>query len=202
MLLAIVAIIALLVFCFIHWFTSRKKKNELLYLKQFIEQLEKQISDDNKKHNELIESKNAELEKQKDILTKNNDILISEISNLQSSIEPLSDVFRAILTAIRKDSPQQLNRSIKKLLNESFFNHIYRYVNYTHSQLMEDMKSSETLTKREIDIVCLYLCHLPDSIIQIYANMTNTRSVNKLKKTIAMKLKADDSAKIENLRRF
>ena len=155
-------------------------------------------------HRDLAEMRKfiEQLENQKSSLSDNNLTLYKEIVNLQSSIEPLSDVFRTILTAIRRKPGTKLDSIIKNLLTESFFAHIYKYVDYTHHDLMEEMKSSQSLSKRDIDIVCLYLCHLPDSVIQIYADLTNIRSVNKLKKTIAVKLKDSKDATIEKLRKF
>ena len=155
-------------------------------------------------HRDLTEMRKfiEQLENQKSYLADNNLTLYDQIDNLQNSIEPLTDVFRTILTAVRKSSGAQLDKTIKNLLTETFFSHIYKYVDYTHHDLMEEMKSSQSLSKRDIDIVCLYLCHLPDSVIQIYADITNIRSVNKLKKTIAVKLRDSKDATIENLRKF
>ena len=142
------------------------------------------------------------IEQQKSLLSNRNEELSGEIRNLQNSIESLSAVFRAIFTAIQKNPGRQLDATIKSLLTEKFFRNIYQYVEYTHNDLLNEIRSSGILNKREIDIVCLYLCHLPDSVIQVYAGLTNIRSVNKIKKTIAVKLKASSDASIKNLRKF
>ena len=176
--------------------TIKLLENEILSLKS---QLNKTESSNEKQN--LLEQVD-ELEQERTTLTSNCKLLENEVTNLQNSIAPLSDVFRAILTATRKKDSRILDEAIKGIMTDSFFNHIHEYVSLTQPQLLTEMRQTKSLSKNDINIVCMYLCHLPDTVIQIYANLTNTRSVNKLKKTIAQKLKSDPRASIEQLRKF
>ena len=176
-------------------------ENTIIALEKQIFRLKRDISKSEIDKSKYLDAINK-LEKEKVILLSNYNYVRGEVNNIQESIKPLSDIFRTILTAVRKQDGKQLDKTIKPLLTESFFKHIYQYVDYTHHHLFEEIKKSNSLSKTEIDIVCLYLCHLPDTIIKIYADLTNTKSVNKLKKTIAQKITGDPKASLEALRKF
>ena len=175
--------------------------NTITALEKQIFKLKRDLSKSEIDESKYLDAINK-LEKEKAILLSNYNHVRDEVNDIQESIKPLSDIFRTILTAVRKQDGKQLDKTIKPLLTESFFKHIYQYVDYTHHHLFVEMKESDSLSKTEMDIVCLYLCHLPDTIIKIYADLTNTKSVNKLKKTIAKKITGNPNASLEMLRKY
>ena len=151
-----------------------------------------------------------------DKLQSMNDNLQSELADLvnkqsktdegtlnQEMIVNLSEAFRLILTQIRKSTKNEkelkiLDETIKNTLTPSYFNYLRRFVDYAYSGLATSMETSGKLTDKEINVICLHLCRLPNTVLRVYTGYASTQNTIRYRNNIAKKYFGSKDA-LENL---
>ena len=123
------------------------------------------------------------------VLEAENCRLASNCDSMRSN--KLVYAWKQLFTAIRKKiDEEELNKIIKSQMTEVYFTGIRRYVDITHGGLVQKMEKSHRLSRQEVNIVCMHLCGLPNSLIALYINR-KTHSIPKIKSSISKKYFGD-----------
>ena len=113
-----------------------------------------------------------------------------ESERLEESIACLCNVLSSIIEQYEntfKTSGHSKEKLTQLAMNEKFFEQLRIYVNHAHHSLADDMARHPDITPSDIDIICLHLCHMPNAIVRIYANVTREHTITNRKKQIAQK---------------
>ena len=71
-------------------------------------------------------------------------------------------------------------------MNKDFMERLQTYINHTHHSLVDAMKQNSRISEKEINVICMHLCHIPNAIISIYTG-TKEHSVINMKSITARK---------------
>ena len=172
-------IIVLLGGIILHYVYKRKRKifkQEITALQDFTGKLQILNNNLQSEVNSLSEAHNKEFPD-----TINHEMIIS-----------LSEAFRLILTQIRKRTKNEkelkiLDETIKNTLTPSYFNYLRKFVDYAYSGLSTSMKTSGKLTEKEINVICMYLCRLPNTVVRVYTGYSSNQNTIRYRNTITKK---------------
>ena len=178
----IVILVILVGFFLFTKYKDRKQKHEIEELQRFIQELQS-LNSKYQSHPEL--SKSNEIDRNSN--TKQDEII--EISAITSN---LAESFRFILTHIRKNIGKEkeklkLDAIIKNALTPSYFSYLHKYVDFAYNGLASEMKASTKLKEEEINVICMYLCRMPSSVMLIYTGLSSIQSVTRQRNHIATK---------------
>ena len=189
----IVATLVFLLLFIIYWYREAKKKRELRDMKQFIEQLElqaeseQQLREEYRQTKEQLESRNA------------------EIVSIHSSMDHFTETLRTLLSTLQKPSKKNQKADneyiLKDVLSEQFFMFLRQYIDASHNLMVTDMLANQQLSEQDINIICMHLCKIPNSVIRIYAGYTNEHSVTTRKERI-VKIFLGKNAKISDIMNY
>ena len=198
--LAILLIVFLIALAIISLFyiLNRRKRNEL---KHEIEELQR-FSDNLQSLNNELSAENSELSKRhEDVLSElayikqqQNEESTQQDNNdsTKEMVSYLAESYRTILTQIRKDvgkgdDKKTLDDVIKKALTPNYFDYLHKYVDYAYSGLATEMTESGKLKDDEVNVVCMYLCRMPSSVIRVYTGLSSIQSVTRQRNQISTK---------------
>ncbi len=173
--LIIVAAIIILTLLLLYFYKSIRRQGELQSLYKFIDDLENQVSS-----SEILATK---LNSTKDQLNRSN----VDLERMRESIDLITDALRTILTIFQHSHYKQKSESnhiLDDVLSEEFFAHLRLFIDYTHHDLASSMSENEKLSVQDINIVCMHICKIPNTIISHYAGYANVHSVTTRKDRI------------------
>ena len=191
-----VALFALIVFLLLfglNWHKSKRKRYELQSLQQFIGELEskayagKQLENDYRITKEQLDSQNAEIE------------------SMRQSMDSFTDTLRVLLNSLQKPHKKSLKSDsdiiIRNVLSEPFFALLRQYVDNAHHGLATAMSNNDQVSDQDINIICMHICKIPNSIIGNYAGYTSVHSVTTRKEKI-VKAFLGENAKISDIMNY
>ena len=162
-------------------------------MKQCIEQLElqaeseQQLREEYRQTKEQLESRNA------------------EIVSIHSSMDHFTETLRTLLSTLQKPSKKNQKADneyiLKDVLSEQFFMFLRQYIDASHNLMVTDMLANQQLSEQDINIICMHLCKIPNSVIRIYAGYTNEHSVTTRKERI-VKIFLGKNAKISDIMNY
>ena len=167
-------------------------KREIDDLQIFLDKLQK--------HNLVLQSKYDEIIDQQEsshVIESNNneqrsDTVLFNDHQLSEIITNVAEAFKYILAQIRKNTKdekglKQLDIAIKKTLTPSYFNHLRKFVDYAYDGLASDMAKSKILKEKDINIICMYLCQLPNVVLRIYTGYASSQNTIRYRNQIIKK---------------
>ena len=98
----------------------------------------------------------------------------------------LREIFNEYEKAFRKAKNKSKDSFTQQALNSEFMKHIQTYVNQSHHGLVDAMRQDKDITEKEINVICMHLCHIPNAIISQYTD-TKEHSVINMKSITARK---------------
>lgn len=125
-------------------------------------------------------------------ITDNTEITKQISAKYNDTLSNISDAFRILVIQIRKNMKTEkdiktLDESIKSALTPGYFKTIYDFVDYAYSGLASQMRESDKLNEKETNVICMYLCRLPNTIIRIYTGLSNNQNTIRYRNNAACK---------------
>ena len=173
------------------------KQQQELDEAQAVRQRISELEDENTELEQLCASLQQSVEQVQDSSAQKEQEYIEHINKLNALLAQtsegveLTDAWRPLFAELRKNinkvsGVKLLDSVIKVTLSEQYFQQIRRLVNVRHHGLVTRLTDSHKLTIREINIICLHLCGMPNTVIAVYAER-KTHSIPKVKARIAEK---------------
>ena len=120
-----------------------------------------------------------------------------ELKNPNSElVENQANTFKYILTQVQKSMSDKYNKdsyksAIKRAFTPVYFSHLRKYVDFAHDGLATSMSDSGLLEEKEVNVICMYLSRLPNSIINLYIGHSSTQNAIRYRNNIAKKYFGD-----------
>ena len=193
--ISIILSFSLLCLTFNYFMNLKRRKrffHEINELQAFSDRLQ-HLNDDLKNKYDEYSSQNLTLESPEN-QTIPHGTLPNRIDSVKFNaiISGLSDSYRFILTQLRQSinnekELEKLDKTIKESLTPKYFEHLRTFVDYAYSGLATSMVMSGTLKDKEINLLCMYLCRIPNTIMRIYTGLSNTPNMIRSRNNIAKK---------------